>query len=368
MKKTHYLVHHRFHDNIAHLVEILQHHGFQTKLFVILKTNTETYSLAEPLISPVSSLSGFWKKFVKRQLQSYLPSFRSVLREYRKDKPEYVLLRPLVSGIGLIHFICALWYCKKIVLYSQSPKFRAPNFKNDFFLKLILAFPKTVWMTPVLYRDPKYLKSNLSPHKKIQYVQLPHKRVEKKSVWFKDDRINILLVAKAQSYKNHKVLINALANLPLDANYHLSIAGDYSGNDSYTREIIELLRLKKIKHEILGYVAHDFIGDLYRAHDLLVLPSAYEMHGYAVNEAIAYGLPTIVSSSVGTICLVKHDKNGFVFESNNSNELTAIFNQVFNDRDQLKVMSKENKEVFRKELSEEVFSRKYFELLGCTYR
>ncbi|MFT7156249.1 MAG: glycosyltransferase involved in cell wall biosynthesis [Parvicella sp.] len=363
MKKTHYLVHHRFHDNIAHLVEILQHHGFQTKLFVILKTNTETYSLAEPIILPVSCLSGFWKKFVKRQLQSYLPSFRSVLREYRKDKPEYVLLRPLVSGIGLIHFICALWYCKKIVLYSQSPKFRASNFKNDFILKLVLAFPKTVWMTPVLYRDPKYLKGENSPHRKIQYVQLPHKRVEKKSVWFKDDRINILLVAKAQSYKNHKVLINALANLPLDANYHLSIAGDYSGNDGYTREIIELLRLKEIKHEILGYVAHDFIGDLYRAHDLLVLPSAYEMHGYAVNEAIAFGVPVVVSSNVGTICLVENEKNGFVFESENEAELTAILLHILSNRNQLKTMSLACATIFEEKLSEEVFSQKYLKLL-----
>lgn len=362
-KPNHFIVHHRFHDNIACLIETLQEAGYSIRLFVILKTKTETYDLTEPIISPPSSLSSLGKSLFKKDLLAYIPSVRAVFREYRVHKPEYVLIRPLVSGIGLVHFFFALWHCKKVVLYSQSPKYRPKNVKNDFFLKLILALPKTEWITPVKYRSIKAYEKKQSPHQRINYVQLPHKKVVGKSEWFKNDLVNLLLIAKAQSYKNHSVLIEALKGLDR-SKYKLLIAGDYSNQDAYTLQTLQKLESAKIHCEFLGYIKHSQISEIYKESDLLILPSSYEMHGYVVNEAMAYSVPVIVSSETGTKCLVEDGINGFVFDNNDSGHLRSILVDILKNRDQLIGLSEGCKRIYGQELSPVQFLNNYERLLG----
>jgi glycosyltransferase involved in cell wall biosynthesis len=61
---------------------------------------------------------------------------------------------------------------------------------------------------------------------------------------------------------------------------------------------------------------------IYRIADVFVLPSVSETWGLAVNEAMACRLPVIVSNKVGcALDLVKEKKNGYVFESGNSEDL-----------------------------------------------
>jgi glycosyltransferase involved in cell wall biosynthesis len=63
---------------------------------------------------------------------------------------------------------------------------------------------------------------------------------------------------------------------------------------------------------------------VYRSADVFVLPSGGpgETWGLAVNEAMACGLPVIVSDKVGcAIDLVHNQKNGFIFESGNLDSL-----------------------------------------------
>jgi glycosyltransferase involved in cell wall biosynthesis len=364
-EKKHFIVHHRFHDNISCLIDTLQKNGFSVKLFVILKTNTETYDLLTPEITPASAFQKFWKKVVKGRLQSYLPSIRKVYKEYRRSKPEYVIIRPFVSGVGLVHFFFALIYCKKVLLYSQSPKYRKKNFKNDFFLKLVLALPKTEWITPVLYRNEQYFKDKITPVNRINYLQLPHPVVPQKTSWFKGDILNILLIAKAQSYKNHEVLIESLKNLDRNK-YLLKIAGNYSNDDAYTSKVLSKLEDCSINYKLLGYVDHSLIGHIYHEADLLVLPSSYETLGYVINEAISYAVPVIVSSEVGARCLVKAEGNGYIFKSKDAKHLEDIFKSILLDRESLKQMSIESEKVFEEELSPEAFSRKYLKIIGET--
>lgn len=364
-KPTHFIVHHRFHDNIACLIETLQKSDFSIKLFVILKTKTESYDLVDPIISPKSSISFIARRLFRKELLAYMPSIRAVFREYSACRPEYILLRPFVSGIGLVHFVFALWYCKRIVLYSQSPKYRKKNFKNDLFLRIVLAIPKTEWMTPSKYIEQAALDEGITPHRKIHHLQLPHKKVATKQRWFKEGVVNILLIAKFQPYKNHAVLIDALEGLDTKA-YRLLIAGDYSSKDSYTTQVLKRLEEAQLNYSLLGYVDHNKISDLYLASDILILPSRYEMLGYVVNEAIAHALPVIASSAVGAKSLIVHGESGFIFKSRDSADLQRIISSILTDREQLKALSAGCLEVYKKELSPESFLKRYKTLLGQT--
>jgi glycosyltransferase involved in cell wall biosynthesis len=67
--------------------------------------------------------------------------------------------------------------------------------------------------------------------------------------------------------------------------------------------------------------------------DLFVLPSLYEEWGLVVNEAMACGLPVIVSKTAGcSEDLVEHGVNGFTFDPGSSSELTAKLAEIVSDK------------------------------------
>lgn len=334
------------------------------RMFVILKTKTESYQLIDPVITKKSKWNFLSKMVFRKALSAYMPSFSEVAREYRTHNPDYVIIRPFISGIGLVHFVFALWYCKKIVLYSQSPKYRHKKKKNDLLLNLVLSLRKVEWMTPVKYRDETCFQQKVSPNAKINYLQLPHPKIDfEKSSWLNNDQLNILLIAKFQSYKNHDALIQALAEIPY-SHYHLRVVGDYTGTDNYTLRILNELEKNELNYELMGYVDHSKIGEEYAKADVLILPSSYEMHGYVVNEAIAYGIPLIISSETGTKCLVRDGENGYIFKAKSSSDLRSKIELLIDGGDKLlKEFSAKAKEVYSEELSPQTFLGRYHDIL-----
>lgn len=73
------------------------------------------------------------------------------------------------------------------------------------------------------------------------------------------------------------------------------------------------------------HVPNTEINQLFSEHDVLILPSIHEPWGLVVEEAIAYGLPVIVSDKVG--ChpeLIKHKINGYVFNLYKKNREQSV--------------------------------------------
>jgi glycosyltransferase involved in cell wall biosynthesis len=65
----------------------------------------------------------------------------------------------------------------------------------------------------------------------------------------------------------------------------------------------------------------DNVPQLLETCDALILPSAQDGFGLVVLEAMAAGLPVIVSDRVGAKDCVDEEKNGFIFEFGNQNRL-----------------------------------------------
>ncbi len=75
-----------------------------------------------------------------------------------------------------------------------------------------------------------------------------------------------------------------------------------------------------------GHVIFPEIVKYYKMADCFVLPSKAEPWGLVVNEAMSVGLPVILSSAVGCAKdLLKDNKNGFFFESENEEDLVKCF-------------------------------------------
>lgn len=81
-----------------------------------------------------------------------------------------------------------------------------------------------------------------------------------------------------------------------------------------------------------GFIDNDKLGQIYRQHDIFILPSNYEPWGLVVEEAIYWGLPVIVSDRVGSAYeMVESLHTGEIFKYDSPDSLQEAINKVEKD-------------------------------------
>ncbi len=80
---------------------------------------------------------------------------------------------------------------------------------------------------------------------------------------------------------------------------------------------------------LTGFIPNEQLGEVYRAHDVFILPSLYEPWGLVTEEALCHGLPVIVSDRVGCARdLVEHTQSGLIFRHDNEQSLRYAIRQM----------------------------------------
>lgn len=112
----------------------------------------------------------------------------------------------------------------------------------------------------------------------------------------------ILFLSRIEPKKGIELLIIALENLLIEGQkFHFILAGSNSQDPQYEAEIIAKIdNLANLKSQITitGFVSGKNKQDLLEKADLFVLPSYYENFGIAVAEAMAAGIPVVISDRV----------------------------------------------------------------------
>ncbi|MCH7410829.1 glycosyltransferase [Belliella sp. DSM 111904] len=141
----------------------------------------------------------------------------------------------------------------------------------------------------------------------------PSKTKESQNNW-------IICVARLVPVKNIEGLISAWKKVEKNSdNYELIIVGDGILKKSL-ENLAEELNLKKVK--FLGSLKPMEIPQFLTKSKALILPSFSESWGLVVNEALASGLPVLLSNKVNACnTLLKNNVNGFSFSPENPEEI-----------------------------------------------
>jgi glycosyltransferase involved in cell wall biosynthesis len=136
-------------------------------------------------------------------------------------------------------------------------------------------------------------------------------------------RLRLLFVGaldRAHEFKGLPVLLRALKNVP---RAHLIVAGSGNLRGVYER-LVATLRLEA-RVTFVGSVPDAELPDLYRAADVLVLPSTTsgEIFGLVAVEAMACGKPVIASNLPGVRTVVSHSVTGELVEPGNPKDVAA---------------------------------------------
>jgi len=146
----------------------------------------------------------------------------------------------------------------------------------------------------------------------------------------------VLFCAKLQPWKRPLDLLRAFAKANV-ADSHLVYAGDGPLRREVESMAVSLGVAERVR--FIGFTNQSQLPAVYRASDLLVLPSEYEPFGVVVNEAMLCGCATAVSDRVGAgYDLVSDGQNGYVFPCGNVDGLAAILRDALSDPRRLRRM------------------------------
>lgn len=141
----------------------------------------------------------------------------------------------------------------------------------------------------------------------------------------------LLFLSRWHPKKRIEALLEALATLR-DRRWILVLAG--SGDANYEREVRGHIHRLGLDERIRtpGFVEDDVKWAWFAAADAFVLPSHSENFGIAVAEAMAAGVPPIVSEGVALAPDIRRENTGWVV-GNDDRSLTAALEEVLNDPD-----------------------------------
>jgi len=143
------------------------------------------------------------------------------------------------------------------------------------------------------------------------------------------------IVARFVPKKNLSLALDAYAayvarNPDAPRDLHLCGSGEL---EAELRQQAERLNLKGVHFR--GYLQEHEIARVLGSTLALILPSVEEQHGLVINEALAMGVPVLVSDNCGARdLLVRSGVNGFVFEPDNAAGLAHFMAIVDEDIDE----------------------------------
>lgn len=199
---------------------------------------------------------------------------------------------------------------------NNKAYFKAHGLKND----QLVFFPHAI--------DNKRFRDNDKLGYKVKAKQW------RRELGYEENDFVVLFAGKFEPRKNLDILMNAIIKLNQESVQKYEQPNQKSiklllfGNGPLEKELKQMA----IGHDfikIMPFQNQSLMPVLYRLGDIFCLPSKSETWGLVVNEAMACGLPVLVSEKVGcAVNLVEHDETGLTFLSGDIKELSNALGRI----------------------------------------
>lgn len=115
----------------------------------------------------------------------------------------------------------------------------------------------------------------------------------------------------------------------------LYIVGDYLNDKKYYKKLASLVHEKKLDRSIgfLGKVSDEELHNQYRSNDIFIFSNHMQTWGLVVMEAMATGLPIVVSKTTGASEVLNNGENAILVNPKSPEEIAAAIKSLIDDRD-----------------------------------
>ena len=150
-----------------------------------------------------------------------------------------------------------------------------------------------------------------------------------------NNKLTFLYAGRLIKIKNIALILNAIDLIVKQGyiDFEFLIIGDGIERDSLAKLVFDYQLDNVVRFS--RSVPNDELKDYYLSADAFILASKFEGWGAVATEAMAFGLPLIISDGCASSCIVKEDYHGFVFENNSVESLKSKLISFIENSNQL---------------------------------
>jgi glycosyltransferase involved in cell wall biosynthesis len=326
---------------------------------VTVSDKYEQWNDGAVLVKSIGSPNLYWNywephpaaaKIAWHLLENFNPRalFR-MLKEIRQERPDIVVtisienintatwLAARLHRIPTVHFIQSHYLlCWRGSMFkqrkncpSQCLSCKLITSGRKFFTRYVDSVTAEAEPTLKLHFDHGYFNSASSfvapaMLETIDTVSRPSDRT--------DRPLKVGYLGRLTYSKGVHVIARAARRLPSPDQVEIIIAGD--GDQDYRNELT--VEFDGVPASFEGWVAP---ADFFSKIDVLVVPSLWrEPFGRVCIESFAAGVPVLASKIGGMTSVVESNRNGFLFDPGDADQLARILESLINDRCQLRVL------------------------------
>lgn len=173
-----------------------------------------------------------------------------------------------------------------------------------------------------------------------------HSKEQAKEILGLSGRKIITYVGRLQKEKSPELLIRSA---PLVMKKHHQGLLILVGSGPMLHSLQRLVQKMGLRSSVVlpGFVEEKKMKSYLEASDISVMPSAVELQGISVMEAMAYCLPIVAANARALPELVKHGENGVLFNSGDAQDLASKINDLLS-RSDLDKLGKSSCELIKK--------------------
>lgn len=276
------------------------------------------------------------------RLKIGFPPIGKLARIMREFQPDIVIMRE-----RSVYTICMTAICRHYgypnILYVMNPVWEKQ--KKDLAHKLVWKLVPKYRLTPSLVVGTNYEGKEKDENAFFAPYLMEPKIAPSERTYFKDGEVQILEVGKFQERKNHRLMVEAFAELNQKyPNTHLTIVGLVSDkfHEEYLASLEKCVKEHGLEEKVtlLKNLNKKQMLEIYGQSDLFVLPSTGEPGAVTHLEAMACAMPAICGEDNGTACYIEQGKTGYIFRDNDKRDLVDKMEEVISDREKLKEMGR----------------------------
>ena len=294
--------------------------------------------------------------------------------------PEVVVVPGWATNQAMSAILWARIHCVPVVVMSDSQEIDFPRKKfSEWIKRLILSSVDGAFVAGSSHRD-YVMKLGMNKDRiRLGYDVVDNDYFYHGALMVKENveplRVDhnlpkrfFLTSARFVEKKNISSLISAFSaflqindvNSVIHERWSLIILGDGPMRTVLEQQISELGLVDRIL--LLGFKQYQDLPIYYGLAEAFILPSTTEQWGLVVNEAMASGLPVLVSNRCGSaVDLVKNGVNGYCFDPYNLTELSSFMTQIAKNEVMRKKMGQASLEII-KNWTTSMFSNNLIEL------
>jgi len=282
------------------------------------------------------------------------PFTTDYVKKIFKNDPNIIWIHGIKNWYNLIIIFFAKIFKKKIFLRDEvSEDSKKRSFLNktfnlifysiiDNFIDVYLAIGK---------KNKNYYLKYKSNKKKIVLVPyvVDNNFFYLKKKFKKNKKLTYLFAAKLKKRKGCDLLLKAI-NLIKNKKFHSNTKFIIAGEGKMRSEIKNFIKIEKLKNvSLLPFQNQSKLKKLYQMSDIFIMPSIKESWGLSVNEAMCAENAIICSDKVGSAAdLVNNNYNGYIFKSNDENDLSKKILKIYNNKNKIKTFKSNSKKIISK--------------------